>query len=290
MKVLISGSSGYVGRNLVLYLSSYYVKTYEINRDYNGGYILKSADEIIWRGSLSEMSRIIEGLEIDCLVNTSASTLKTHSERDTNELIFANIFFANSLAQLALTSKIPKYIYLTTYSAYDDSCNYSPQTFYAATKEASENILTFYQSVGLHLEFLHLYDIYGPKQPHSRFLNQLLAACKENLSFTMSKGEQEVNFIHVKDVCSAIHSRILDSAEKSEAAHFCIYSNDIFTLNSVPKKVLEIIQREQFINNIIFSSNYRPREIFRFNPRYPLIPNWEPSVSFEEAILEMWNS
>lgn len=290
MKILISGSRGYVGSALTEYLRNKHITVYEINRydDYNYTFQINEENYVV--GRLKDFEALISDLKVSTLVNASACVSKKNNLNDLEDLLNANVMFSSRLSHLALNSGIKKYIFLTTYSTFVNPPNYSPQTLYAASKQAAEDILTFYHYLGLNIEFMHLYDIYGPNQQHPRFLNLLLKSIKTGENFKMSPGDQEINLINISDVCHAIYSRLNIIGFNSEPEHFSVFSNETIKLKQLPIIVSSAINEISFLPRITYNYEYRQREIFKFSPRYPLVPNWTNSISLLDGIRELWSS
>jgi nucleoside-diphosphate-sugar epimerase len=167
---------------------------------------------------------------------------------------------------------------------------YSPQTFYAASKKASEDLLSFFsQANNLSITILYLYDVYGPKQPHKRFLNLFINAIKSGEDFHMSQGAQEVNFIHMKDVIDGILYSILNKLPKNfeNIAKYSLHSNETFKLAELPSLITAALEFENLPIAVIKDLPYREREIFSFKPKYPLPPGWNSKIQFRDGIRDL---
>jgi nucleoside-diphosphate-sugar epimerase len=290
-RLLISGSNGFVGSELIPIALNFGSEVFSIRR-HKQGYLLKdhnkkneNADFII--STLEEISLVINSQT--CVINLAACVSKLDEIENLKELISANLEFSSVLAKIACEENAKKFIQISTYSDSTDGETYSPQTFYAATKKANEDLLTyFHQNYLTDIIFLHFYDIYGSNQPHKRFLPLLIRAILSGENFQMSQGEQEVNFLHVKDACEAIVSAAsMDSVKTSIPAHYAVYGPETFTLKKLPKLAATILGKELNDKKILMNLPYRKNEIMHFHPAHAPLPDWSARIRLNEGLKAM---
>src|SRR5690606_23561143 len=81
---------------------------------------------------------------------------------------------------------------------------YSPVCLYAATKQAFESILAFYQETAqLGAITLTLFDTYGPEDRRSKLLPLLVRMKPDDEPLEMSPGEQKIDLVYIDDVIDA---------------------------------------------------------------------------------------
>jgi len=236
MSYLIAGSKGYVGKILYNKLIEKEGEVFGLFRDKTENIYsitkndLVNGELVIWQGDLSRIGAGLRLTNPKFIVNLTASINKILSFESIRDLCRNNIEFNSILANFACELKTERYVFISTYSTSIDGLTYSPQTFYAATKKAAEDTLVFFaQSKSLNVSILHVYDIYGPDQPHRRFLSEMIDALLRNKQFHMSIGNQELNLIHVSDVISAI-IRTLDQPimlTKENPQHYTLSGDEI---------------------------------------------------------------
>ena len=291
LNFVVAGANGYVGSNLISLATKLDHSILGISHNKEGYIATHHLKSIAPRSesfsSLNEIRQLIEPNSI--FVNCAASVNKKDSSDAIDELIEANIHFSSQLAKLSIDVSSAKFFQISTYSDSIDGSTYSPQTFYAATKRASEDLLTFFHQNWLtDFTFLHLYDVYGPRQPHRRFLPSLIESILKNELFQMSAGEQEVNFVHVDDVCSAIIECAQLNVDKDyQPHHYCIYGPETFLLKELPKQVSNYLGKTYSETNTLFDLPYRKNEIMKFRPRYPIVPGWKPAISLSLGVSQI---
>lgn len=289
MKILLFGATGYVGTKVKDLLKNDH-QVFSISRTsiadiFEIRHHNHEVPKLVLSSSISEMLVNTLGLTFDMAINFAACVDKDNSLDSIERNLEANVQFVAKTALLCKVFNVQHYLNISTYSTHVNRNFYSPQTFYAASKKAGEDILEYFNFSGdFKVTHFHLYDVYGPNQPHNRFLKQLIKSLLLSEDFHMSQGEQEVNFIHVDDVAKAIKyfldTNIELENESRSSAHYSIFGNEIFKLADIPHLVSSII-REEFNGQIIFDLPYRNNEIMTFSPIYPRLPGWEPSISLK---------
>jgi len=292
-KIVVAGGNGYVGKKILYKLSELDFEVYSLVRssDWAEPYLLFKINKLsqmeIWRGKLQDLGNTLEEQCVSQIINAAASVRKDSSNEALIELIESNIAFNSLLADVCLNHKIPKFVTISTYSIYDLEGEYLPQTLYSASKKAAEDILEFYALTGnLDITILYPYDIYGPEQPHKRFLNSLIEAIKNGDVFRMSPGKQEVNFIHIDDVIDGIIYTALQepSMISSKIKRYCLYGHQTYLLQEIPQILSDLIGKPEFIRQVVKNLPYRKNELMVFKPKHALPPGWAPTIDFESGI------
>ncbi|CEJ12097.1 CDP-abequose synthase [bacterium YEK0313] len=282
MKVLLSGGTGYVGSHLVPALQKRGHTIALLTRKQ----IAVSHPHIttIYNG-LPNLYAFCSEWKPDAVVHLAASVNKGSGIQDVDELAQANVLLPLHMAAAANAAGTELFLNITTFSTSSDTNEYHPQTLYAATKRACEDLLTyFHQSEQLRVCHLAFYDIYGPKQAHARFLNAVLASVLSNEPLEMTAGEQDICFLHVDDAVDAIIHCLNENSNYAgpDPSKFCVYGPEVFLLKSVPERVASALRRPK--PEIRHERPYRKNEIMRFAPRYPLLPGWAPKIDFASGI------
>jgi nucleoside-diphosphate-sugar epimerase len=298
MNLLVLGSSGYIGSNILNGLKANHdVYTLYRNKQLEGYDLFEffnSEEKLVFSGSLEELLNAPLNLTLDGVVNAAGSINKLDDLSGIEENISANIIFTSLTSLLAIKLKVKFYIFLTTYSSNVQAKAYTPQTFYAATKKSAENLLEYFSySHYFRTYILEIFDVYGPNQPHLKFFNQLLDAVLQKKPFEMTPGNQEINFIYIDDLVNAVQN-LVDREERgvldsTKSYNYSVYGNEVFQLKNVPRIVQEILVYGDKLD-VRISKEYRRNEIMVFNPRFKRIPNWLPSTSLRQGIKKILES
>lgn len=282
MRILVSGGTGYVGAALVQRLIKRGDDVAVLSRHAN-----ENADQVsrVLYTGLDDLAKFCAAWQPEAVVHLAANLRKDIEFTSVDALAVANVILPLHLASAANGSGARKFVNISTFSTSFDGRTYSPQTLYAATKKACEDLLTYYhQSEELKVCTLCFYDVYGPKQPHDRFLNSLIKSVVHGSTFSMSPGEQEICFLHLDDaVDSIIHAlETPDCFADPSQNTYSVFGPNVYRLGELPQEISRILSKPYV--DVVHDKPYRKNEIMKFAPIHPLLPGWTPKVAFNDAI------
>jgi nucleoside-diphosphate-sugar epimerase len=269
VKVFIVGSTGFLGSNLVRQFAAHsVVKTAPSFSPANPGR---------WQ---RETAQSLLDFKPDIVLLAGGAQSAQDDEASIRSLLDSNCYFPALIARL-LVSKLPKTKLVTFGTAWQfaDSDDYRPFNLYAASKQACADILTHYALLGLSILQLILFDTYGPNDPRRKLLNILKDASVSGTAIPTTSGEQEIDLVHIDDVCHGVECAIRELDEWDP-------SKGLLTLglgSKRPIRVRELIDRISNENKHptiarIGELPYRPREVMRVYTGYQTPREWEPSI------------
>lgn len=283
MRVLISGGTGYVGQRLVSVLKAKHDEVAVLSR--SPTLEMKDVLHCAYDGSGESVLRFLNYWKPSVVVHLAANLSKSASMNVVDELIDANVRLTAHLAQGCTDNAVQKFINISTYSTSLTGRFYQPQTLYAATKKAAEDILAFYhQSTEVNVCNLCFYDVYGPMQPHARLLNSIIDSIRIGEKVTLSPGRQEICYLYIDDAVLAISYCIdnercfIDPVQNI----FTVYGDEILLVNEVPDLVAKVLGVAP--PSLDCSLSYRKNEIMFFRPPYARLPGWKPSVLLHDGL------
>jgi nucleoside-diphosphate-sugar epimerase len=284
MRVAISGGTGYIGEILAERLTKQGNKVAILTK--KGGKSARDGfDFCEYDGQVDSLAKFFKNWHPDAIVHLAADVNKVVSLDTIDSLVNANIVLAAHIAEAAKFADVKKIINISTYSTSVDGETYYPQTFYAATKKAAEDIFEYYrQSVEIDIRTLCFYDIYGPNQPHVRFIPSLMNAIRSGVQFSMTQGEQEICLLYVEDAVSAIIFELTRSVplNRKIATIYSVYGDEVFKLKDLPRLISGLMGVE--CPQILNDKPYRFNEIMKFHPLYERLPAWKPKFSLAKGI------
>ena len=187
MRILVTGSRGFVGTNLMVDLAAEQCQVEEMDlkiRDYNQ--------------DICHLAQI--PCSVNSIVHLAALTGVLDSKDRPAEYVTTNVLGTLNILRMAQES-MARVVYISTGGA--DGC----QNPYAASKLGGEALCrAFAQSYGLETVILRLSNVYGP---HSRHKTSAIAVwCKATIAgeplIVYGDGSQTRDFVYVGDVVAAI--------------------------------------------------------------------------------------
>ena len=284
LKILVSGASGFIGKNLVntlLQLEAEVIAIVQSDEDI----IPQKALKVIFDGTYTSLTNSLEGKKIDVVVHLATLFLPDHKENQITELINSNILFGTYLLEYSKQTQIPFFINATTYAVSIDHISYNPQNLYAATKKAFTDIMKYYEETSV-TKFLtlELTDTYGFGDSRPKFINLALKAIRNNLLFNMSKGEQEICYLFVEDAVNAFITGInmMIQQKLDSGSTYSVFAKEVYTLSNLVDYLQSLMKTNITVNKGFYP--YRKREIMAFKPGFKSLPEWEPKFTIADGV------
>ena len=256
MKVLITGSSGFIGFHLSRKLISMGWTVYGID-NMNNYYdvelkkarlsILKKSNSFHFKQEdIINISNCYDDIDFDLIINLAAQAGVRLPVDKYKNYISSNIDGFLSVMNFALLKDCKKVIYASSSSVYGDAKipfsekdnQFKPKSFYGYSKLLNEKIASeFHQkhnisSIGL--RFFTVYGEYGrPDMAYFSFLTNILRGKPITL---FNNGELARDMTHIDDILSGIESSI-DLISKKKLVKIFILGN------SVPIKTIDLVNK-----------------------------------------------
>jgi len=202
LKILLTGATGFIGKNFVSYLKSKNVSVDSINRD-----ILKNdkkLDEFVKSKHLKMRQNY------DVLVHLAAEL-----DDSSKKLIPVNVTLTKKLLKMCVKNKIDRFTFASSHLVYgktdylpiDEEHPTKPKTNYGKSKLLAEDICKKYsENFNLKISILRISSVYGYGQNDKYIIPRMLdnAYSKNIILHKYTNGYQLMDLIHVYDVCNAI--------------------------------------------------------------------------------------
>lgn len=287
MKILLTGSTGYIASNLLNKLLILKHEVYVIVRqDTDKKKIDKRLDDrhrIIFN-SPQQLCEAIQEVKPDVFIHLATLYQYDYTIEDISVLFEANIIFATIVLDAVMRAGCHRMINTSSIMQHYKNDIYDPTCLYAAAKESFEKIIDYYvKAHNFSVITLEITDTYGPEDTRNKIFN-LLLGLSEGQSLNMSRGEQYLNMCYIDDIVTAYIEALNQIQENPTKTHqkFLVRGEESIQL----KELIAIYQR---ISEKVFNINwgareYRTREIMKPWLGRPVLPNWVPQVSLCEGI------
>lgn len=275
MTILITGGSGFVGRELIKRIkhSNQFSKSTIINIDKVKSNLV---DVTEYNKDITEMDIFRFDSKIDACVHLASAVGGIIYNQDNSTIDYNNKINEN-LVRLLRKNQVKKLIFMSsinvcenfTFDSIDIPESNEPVTEYAKSKYKGEKLFQKYFS---NLDIIRPTNIYGRSQlklftgyGESHAIPDLIHKIKNSTEFieVWGTGEQIRNFIHVTDVCDFIIERL---CVKNERPKFYNIRSDIFlTINQLTEHLMTFCNKNLIIRNNPYYNKYEKIFIKKFS-------------------------
>jgi nucleoside-diphosphate-sugar epimerase len=234
-----------------------------------------------------DLTQIIGTRQVAALFHTAALSRSGENAADLAAMIDTNIKTPLLWISAAKKAGVKVVVNASTSWQSVDGQSYSPFNIYAATKEASENVLTSLVAPDFTCVSLRLFDTYGAGDRRRKIVDLLIDAIRSGKELAMSPGEQSINLLHIKDVAAAF----IGAADLASSGH--VTGHRVYSLSAVDSIGLRALAEkisgwaQQPVNIIWGGRPYRSNEVMFPHASHPPLPSWQPVISLERGIKEM---
>lgn len=282
MNIVITGATGYVGKNLISALIS--------QTDHNLFAITRNiADlpkEVVIINDDSNLEENIVSARPDIVIHL-ASYLTSRSEIDDIEkLISSNIIFGTKLLNALKNVQLKCFINVGSFSEFhfnDGVLN--PTYLYSATKSAFRPILQYYSEVNK-FKVLNVipFSIYGGVDSQKKIMDILFDALDSKEPVKMSEGLQSLDFIHINDVVD-FFVHLSNNFELVDSEELYLGTGKAYSLREIASKI-ELISNKKI--NADWGA-YPPRSRDTNHACAPIGKlkeklNWQPKITIEDGL------
>ena len=292
MTVLVSGASGYLGHHLVRTLAARGETVAALVRATSKTeHLAALAGDvrfIVDDGTLEGLAAAFGDMEIEVVYHLAACRPGRAGEFDAGAMIEANVLLGARLLEAAVGGGCKAFVNTGTYSQFGPEGECTPDSFYAVTKQAFQDILAGHESDdGFGAVTLIPYEIYGPGDWRDKFTSALCSAAGGN-PVDMTAGEQIMDLVHVSDAADAFHTAgdlLCSGGIGVKRERFFLGSGHRASLKEIAQTFEAVCGRPLAIN--WGALDYRANQIFSPCAAEPRLPDWEPAISLEEGFAEI---
>jgi CDP-paratose synthetase len=288
MKVLVTGGTGFIGKNLIEALLEQKYEVHVIVRvKSNLSFISTHAKIFQYDENIDSLIHLFQKENFDGVIHLASLFLAMHTKDNISDLISSNIKFGTELLEACKITNVKWFINTGTFWQNYHNEEYNPINLYAATKEAFEVLAKYYtETSGLIFTTIKLNDTFGPNDTRNKVFNLWSKIAKSGELLEMSAGEQIIDISYIKDIISAymvmIENLKKEDNHKYKNKTYAVSNHERVTLKELSKIFEDATNSE--LNIIWGAREYRDRESMIPWSRGETIPNWTQKYSLKEAI------
>lgn len=250
MEILVTGATGFTGKNLVRHLCKLNKKVRVIVRDKTKLEDLTCTYDIdVVEGSISDpdivnlaMKGIKKVFHVAAIFRTAGISDQVYWD--------THVKGTELLMNAALKEGVEKFVHTSTVGVHgdvgselaDEESPYSPGDIYQVTKlEAEKKVHKFYKEKGLPLVVIRPTAIYGPGDLR---LLKLFKIASLRVSVILGNGEINYHMVYIDDL---VQGYILASeVEEAVGESFIIGGREIYSLNELLETISETLKTSKF--------------------------------------------
>ena len=292
MKLLVTGSTGFIGTHLVNRLLKDGHEVHCILRPAHRDIIQKGTKTFVYNGKIEELIAYMKDREINGILHLASLFLAQHKSEQVSELINSNVLFGTSLLEAAAQSGVKWFINTGTFWQHYQNQPYAPVNLYSATKQAFEDVATYYREMfPINFVTLKLSDTFGPGDKRKKIFAIWLEHAKSKEPLEMSAGEQLIDISFIENVIDA-YVALIDVAAKDSnrllnGKSFAVKSAQRMSLKDLAELFQKVTGTKLNIN--WGAKPYRPREVMVPWENGETVPGWKPGISLEEGMRRTFN-
>lgn len=270
MRALLTGSTGFVGQNLMKHLRQQGWDVETIGRE----------------DSPADMDSKMSQFKPDVVIHLATLFIAEHKTADIPNLIQSNLTFGTQVVDAMARNGVLNFINTGTLWQYYEGDRFTPSSLYSATKSAFEDVLRFFGSAyNLQVINLMLSDTYGPKDPRGKLLSKLISMAGTSESLQLSPGDQLLEWTFIEDIVKGFEvaaKRLTGKQETQKFAHYTLTSGETVSLKDTVKICEGVLGKK--INIEFGAKPYRKREIMAPSKLDPVLPGWSAQVSLRQGV------
>ena len=276
MKILITGSSGFIGSALVKKVKNY--KNFKLLLLSRKEYISKSMNIKYLRGDLNNLSQIEKKIEIfnpEILVHLAWEGIPDFSKNISKKNFSNSMKLIKFLIKKTTLKKI-----IISGSCFEKRKSEKSNTYFSKYKN---NLLIKVKKLSknnkISLLWLRLFYVYGEKQKSSSLLPSVFQSLKKGNKIKLNKPFHRNDFIHLDDVIEAVIKSI--KLKKYVISDLDIGSGKTTLIKDLVKKVSSNLKKKITIVGKDKEKNLK--NVANIKKTYKTI-KWKPKISINLGI------
>jgi nucleoside-diphosphate-sugar epimerase len=236
--ILLAGSTGFIGSNLLIHLKRKNIKVYDLLRSYKKKKIRKSKNYYpIFFKNNSELESKLKKVKINTVINCATHYSLNEDSNSLINLINANVIFGTLIIKNTC-SKVKKFINFGSMMEYEGN-KQNPNNIYAITKVFYEKILNYFKKKNKAIKIynIKIFETFGDNDNRAKIIPTIINNYKNNKNFKLVSSKIKMNFVDINNVIKFIDQILY---EKINPGSYCLRNRKFININ----KTLYIINKK----------------------------------------------
>ena len=289
MRVLVTGSTGFVGRHLIpkLVAGGHSVTEVTIEPGRSNELYGNSTRKIIDDGFQENLAEKIVSVKPEIVIHLASYLTSLDDYKTLEKLINSNIHFFCRILDALKFADTKLFINTGSCAEYLHGNNdLSPAYLYSATKTASRYFLKYYSNVYNYNSVTVVpYTIYGGNDSNKKIIDIIIDSLDSQTPVDLSPGDQVLDFIHVDDVAEFYLFLVDNYQQIINGSNYHLGTGQATTIKELAKIVENVTGKKTNIN--WGAKPYRPSDVLYAVADTKSISNtltWSPAISLETGL------
>lgn len=299
--VLITGSSGFIGKHLISTLLKLNYKLICIDLNHDTEFIANYGASLKYYNGNIQNSEFIEEVFLkhspDYIVHLAGLKNRTNSKDEFNISMNDNYYGTlNILNAAENTQNLKRIVLMGTAEEYGnlediyiESGKTEPVSAYGLSKLSATLLgMVFNKQYGLPVVVLRPSIAYGPGQGNEMFIPALINSLVKNVVFDMTSGNQYRNFVYVLDLVYAIELALLNDECNGQIIN--IGASKSVRLIEAAAYIANKLKKKHLLN--VGAIQYKKSEMMNYHldvTKASEMLKWAPNYNFYDSLNETIN-
>ncbi len=278
-KILLTGSSGFIGSNILNIFSKYYKFYILVRKKPSKEYLKNKNISLIKFKNYNSLNSKLNKIKVDIVIHCATHYVKEHKFEDIEKLCHSNLMFGNVILENLTKLKASKFINFSTVWEDGNAKKDNVENLYSAYKKSFGTILSFYKKNLKNVNFyeLMIFDTFGNNDNRKKIIHTLKINYHKNKSTTIISKNLYMNLLNILDIINAIDLILKKNVVPKK------YS----ITNSFDIKILDLIkifnkQNQKKLKVKWLSNNLIKYKIYP----YDKLNGWKPKNSYIKDIIK----
>ena len=271
-KILLTGSSGFIGLNLLESLSKKN-KIFIILRNRLSKKIFKNKNiKIIKFKNYTSLNSQLKKIKVDIVIHCATYYVKIHKFSDIKKFCDANILLGNIILENLEKMRVKKFINFSTIWENANGKMNNPKNLYSAYKKSFSAILEFYIKKLNDIKFYELMisDTFGLNDQRKKIINTLKINYRKKRTTKIVSKNLFMNLLNVLDIIKAVKIIIYKSISPKKYLLKNNFETKIFDLIQIFNKQNKKQLKVKWLSSIYIKDKIYP---------YDKLKGWKPNNS-----------
>ena len=162
-KILLTGSSGFIGSNILNIFSKYYKFYILVRKKPSNEYLKNKNISVIKFKNYNSLNSKLNKIKVDIVIHCATHYVKDHKFQDIEKLCHSNLMLGNVILENLTKLKASKFINFSTVWEDGNAKKDNVENLYSAYKKSFSTILSFYKKNLKKVNFYELmvFDTFG---------------------------------------------------------------------------------------------------------------------------------